>query len=647
MIPARTRCCLQTAALSFLFLSGARPGAALPAGYAGRPFGDTAHASQPQQIPGAVFCAYYDTGGEGVSYHDTAAENQGSGKLNPPDGSYLHEFRRGEGVDVSFTKPLPDCESPGNRVTPPLGLLYVGWNEPGEWFNVTVEAARAGAYVADVLYTSQRGGTVRIDVDGQSAGTFALASTFDPAETIPWRQWHHWAVAKDACTVTLPAGRSVLTVRIETGGNMNLATFDFRPQGSARTGLAITQTKTPAPPRRPWRAFSDDSPWNQKIAANAPSDRHSEELVADFASRGSVHINIKDWSVPAYFVDADQTARHDVGDSRPGVYGAGFEFPRRIPIPRDAVASPPYIPDSDNHLCVVDRARDLEWGLWAAIPDAAGRWLTGLGAVTDLAGTGVAPPWFASRREFDSHRARASGFPLIAGLILREEIAAGRIEHALVFAYDHCRGSFFIPPASTAQVVKPEINDATGIPMGGRIQLDPSWDVEHSGLSRSGQIVARALQEYGAFCGDFAGANVIYAENSPEAVREWQGVLDYDELKSVFTPEFIRRHFRVLDMGNLLPGQNLAVRPPYVLTCALEGEIAPAQIDQLTRTISVFPGPAPGGRLSWTMHPRDTRVAPHAAEVAGAATSPSLPDRLRLTAPDGSGSVWKIVSGTP
>ena len=35
-------------------------------------------------------------------------------------------------------------------------------------------------------------------------------------------------------------------------------------------------------------------------------------------SRGAWFINIKDWSIPVYFVDADNTPKHDVGDSRPG-----------------------------------------------------------------------------------------------------------------------------------------------------------------------------------------------------------------------------------------------------------------------------------------------------------------------------------------
>jgi len=215
----------------------------------GVPFRDAVVRGEPQLIPGAVFCAYYNQGGEGVAYHDADAENNGSGKLNPADGSYRNEFRKDGGVDISYTKQLNDLDSPCNRVTPPLGLLYVGWTEPGEWFNLSVEVAVAGTYVADVLYTAQRDGAVAIDVNGLSAGApFAIVSTFDPAETIAWRQWHHWAVARDAFTVKLPAGRSVLTVRITAGGNMNLATFLFRPVGTPRNDAEITLVSTPTSP---------------------------------------------------------------------------------------------------------------------------------------------------------------------------------------------------------------------------------------------------------------------------------------------------------------------------------------------------------------------------------------------------------------
>ena len=393
-----------------------------------------------------------------------------------------------------------------------------------------------------------------------------------------------------------------------------------------------------------WRPFSSDSPWNQRIPATAATDRESTALIGDFASRGPLFINIRDWSVPVYFVDSDHTPKRDVGDSRPGVYGAGFEFPRAIPIPEEAVASPPFTDDSDNHLCIVDKAKQLEWGMWAARKDAAGRWFTGLGAVTDLSGTGVAPPWFASPREFDAHRARASGFPLIAGLILLDEIKAGHIDHALVFAYDHCRGGLFIPPASTAQVVTPAINDRTGIPMGGSIQLDPAFDVEHSGLSKSGKIIARALQQYGAYCGDFAGANVIYAENSPAAVRQWEGVLRPDELTAVFTSEFIRAHFRVIAMGNLMPGQNLSVPPPYLLTFSVAHESQPATIDQLTRRVSLAVRGKQRARATWSVFPRGTtvKISGRPLDSGTDAIDWSAPQTLVLTAPDGRTTDWQI-----
>ncbi len=328
-----------------------------------------------------------------------------------------------------------------------------------------------------------------------------------------------------------------------------------------RLPLAITLTAifmnfSQAADKNPvWRPFSDDSPWNQRLEHNAPLDPNSKALIKDFASRGALYVNMADWSIPVYFVDSETTPLHAVEDIRKGVYGKGFEFPRLIPIPDGAIASPPL--NGDNHLCIIDKEKGLEWGMWWARQDESGNWLTGLGAVADLNGTGVAPPWNESKREFDSHRARAGGFPLIAGLMRVEEIEAGHIDHALVFAYDYCRTEFFIPPASTAQATTPAArNNKEGIPMGGRIRLDPNWDVEGSDLSRSGKIIARALQEYGAFCGDFAGANVIYAENSPEALEKWKGILDTEELLSVFTPDMIAQHFQLIDMGEVREGQN-------------------------------------------------------------------------------------------
>ncbi|WP_239461304.1 hypothetical protein [Occallatibacter savannae] len=219
---------------SAILLTGAMHGqndAAFLAQYKGTPFHDSKYKGGPQKIPGTVMCAYYDLGGEGVAYHDADAKNNGSGALNPANGTYLNEFRMGEGVDTSYTKfdldPKID-DNPYNRVVPPAGMLYVGWTEPGEWFNLTVDVEETADYAVDLLYTSNRGGTIELDVNGKPAsGPLKIASTFDAAEPIAWRQWHHWNVARDLARVHLKKGRNVITVRTLTEGQMNYATLRF------------------------------------------------------------------------------------------------------------------------------------------------------------------------------------------------------------------------------------------------------------------------------------------------------------------------------------------------------------------------------------------------------------------------------------
>jgi hypothetical protein len=203
--------------------------------YVGEPFEDGMYADGPQQIPGKVQCAYYDVGGEGIAYHDVDAKNHGSGELNPADGTYLNEFRMKEGVDISYVK-YADKEAVDNNpygtLVPPKGQLYVGWTEPGEWFNLTVAVARGGRYTVDLLYTSNRGGSISLDVDGKKlTDPIDVPTTYNEADPVAWRQWHHWNVLRPMAEVTLPKGTHVLTLHTLTKGNMNYAYLDFRPKG--------------------------------------------------------------------------------------------------------------------------------------------------------------------------------------------------------------------------------------------------------------------------------------------------------------------------------------------------------------------------------------------------------------------------------
>jgi hypothetical protein len=74
-----------------------------------------------------------------------------------PDGTYLNQFRMDEGVDISYTKFHDQIDnSPYDLVQPPENQLYVGWTEPGEWFNVTVQVAHA-AFTAPISCTPRIG----------------------------------------------------------------------------------------------------------------------------------------------------------------------------------------------------------------------------------------------------------------------------------------------------------------------------------------------------------------------------------------------------------------------------------------------------------------------------------------------------------
>jgi len=182
-----------------------------------------------QQIPGKVECEFYNEGGEGVAYHDSDSINNGSGKLNPADGSYLHEFRIKEGVDISFTKTGDIDDNHYNKVPRDMGKLYVGWTVPGEWIKYTVKVNESGKYNVGLLYTSNGDGSIALDLDGKElAGNLKINSTHDDRDTVKWRQWHHWNKSDPLTTVELKKGVHVLTIHIVTNGNMNLDYLEFK-----------------------------------------------------------------------------------------------------------------------------------------------------------------------------------------------------------------------------------------------------------------------------------------------------------------------------------------------------------------------------------------------------------------------------------
>ncbi len=198
--------------------------------YQGTPFTDSIYKSGPQTIPGKLQCEYYDFGGEGIAYHDNDTTNSGSGRLNPADGSYLHEFRINEAVDISFTKfrdPAID-NSPYNFAEPFEDQLYVGWTAPGEWAKYTVNVNVSGTYELGIMYTSNQDGKISFSVnDEDKTGPLLITSTFVAADTIAWRQWHHWNYIDNLARLDLKKGLQTITINTVEIGQMNYDYVNF------------------------------------------------------------------------------------------------------------------------------------------------------------------------------------------------------------------------------------------------------------------------------------------------------------------------------------------------------------------------------------------------------------------------------------
>lgn len=202
--------------------------------YKGTPFGDNIREAAAQEIPGKVQCEYFDFGGEGIAFHDSDSINSGSGGLNPADGSYLHEFRISESVDISYTKfqdpPMDNSEY--NFVEPEKDQLYIGWTQPGEWLKYTVKVNVRGKYELGIMYTSNQSGSISVSFNDQDvSGVLQLPTTYVEADTLTWRQWHHWNYIDKLTEIELEEGVHTITLHTAEMGNMNYDYLNFRLAG--------------------------------------------------------------------------------------------------------------------------------------------------------------------------------------------------------------------------------------------------------------------------------------------------------------------------------------------------------------------------------------------------------------------------------
>jgi hypothetical protein len=196
--------------------SGGTPPPTTPPPTTPPPSGQQPYGGTPWAIPGTIQAENYDTGGEGVAYHDTETANQG--------GAY-----RTDGVDIQAT-------------TDTGGGNNVGWTAAGEWLEYTVNVTSSGTYSLSARAASAAGGgSMHVDRDGANVtGTMAIPST---------GAWQTWTTVTSG-GFSLSAGQHVLRVAVDSAGfNLNWV--------SLQSGTPPT-TPPPTTPPPGWRLVWSD-----------------------------------------------------------------------------------------------------------------------------------------------------------------------------------------------------------------------------------------------------------------------------------------------------------------------------------------------------------------------------------------------------
>ena len=168
---------------------------------------------------------------------------------------------------------------------------------------------------------------------------------------------------------------------------------------------------------------------------------------------------------------------------------------------------------SDAHALVVDKDRCVLYELYAADWNG-GRPTAGSGAIWDLRSHALRPRGWTS--------ADAAGLPILPGLLRRDEVVAGTVDHAIRLTASRTDRSFVWPARHQAGAA----SDPSLPPMGAWFRLKASFDV--SRFRQDTQVVLRAMQRHGLIVAD-NGSNWYFTGTSEAG---WDtGLLD--QLKTI------------------------------------------------------------------------------------------------------------------
>jgi len=248
--------------------------------------------------------------------------------------------------------------------------------------------------------------------------------------------------------------------------------------------------------------FSVDSPWNTPMGSGAAFDNSACNAGITDTTVGN-DVNAGSWSHPVVVAGS--------GDAYNTIKRRGVGNVANIRIPAAAKpATPSYASGGDAHLHVIDPSKRYVDEMWQAQRQS----LLGSNTVTvssytrnDLYGPGIG-----------TGGERAYGGSAIGGLIRTAELNAKNIPHALAFALPRSSQAYGPVWPATLQDDGADTTYRGAVHMGTLVAIPAAVDITKLGLSPQGLVVARALQDYGAYDVDSSGDFALYAEPSAESL---------------------------------------------------------------------------------------------------------------------------------
>ena len=141
----------------------------------------------------------------------------------------------------------------------------------------------------------------------------------------------------------------------------------------------------------------------------------------------------------------------------------------------------------DRHTVVVDRSTCRVYETWATRRSGT-TWYAGSGATWDLRSNALRPAGWTS--------ADAAGLPVLPGLLRYDEVAAGKVDHAIRFTTDVTDRRYVWPARHQAG----SVSNAAYPPMGARFRLKASYAM--SGARADTLVVLRAMKVHGLVLAD-------------------------------------------------------------------------------------------------------------------------------------------------